>query len=244
MTTTRRRPSRAQDVPSVGMTLTEFDLTLGGEAGEYVGFYDAVTGLWRARQQLKMVEARKAEIRDVLLAHFARGEVTAGMHQLKYTRPTVIAKMAVRADDVKKADKRLWEQCRVLRPRVVVKAAAEPEVAELPMPHVPDGGDLGVTIQLRRQLSEIHADLRRTEEQLKTELGVIATRFGWDGTPRKFTDGWTAQTTALMFDPEKLREIDPAAYAALEREVLTERAPYLYIGKVGVADEDEQEGDL
>lgn len=227
------------------MTLTEFDLTLGGEAGEYVGFYDAVTGLWRVRQQLKMVDARKDAMREVLLAHFARGEVTAGMHQLKYTRPTVTAKMAVRADDVKKADKRLWEECRVLRPRVVVKAAVEPEIAELPMPTVPDGADLGVTIQQRRELSEIRRDLQATEEQLKAELAQIAERFGWDGTPRKFSDGWTAQTAALMFDPEKLREIDPVTYAALEREVLTERAPYLFIGKVGVADEeDEQEGDL
>ena len=48
-----------------------------------------------------------------------------------------------------------------------------------------------------------------------------------------------------MFDAEKLREIDPAAYASLEREITTERAPRLFIGKVGGDDEaDEVEGDL
>lgn len=196
------------------------DETFGGS----FCFAENVVELHQVKRRLAVLETRRSAIFNEVKVHHARGALGNGrwfLHRVE-TAPTV--KQTVPSAVLKKADKKLWERSRVLRPWVGVTPPdkyAPPVEQPLRMPGIPTPyASLSEVIEAYKHPAfEEVAALKRREEELKLDLRVLAGQVGWDGTQLAFIDGWAVSTARLTYDPDVLKRIDPAVYRALVQTV-------------------------
>jgi hypothetical protein len=216
MTTTRKT-----------QTLAQFSAAVDKHYERNVGFSAAVIALRQARDAAACVKARRAVAFEEIKARHLSGGMERRVHPgfdgtqfvvFSQSRRATFTR-TVRADVIKKADRRAWEAARTWQRRVAVSAPRShqfvyegPKLPGLPKP----SDDMRSLVRLYQHPVYEHLKELIENERVATEtLDKIAADTGWSGEPLIFKDGWSIGLQALRYDPAALQSRDPDLYERL-----------------------------
>lgn len=255
----RRPSSRTSDVDRRPETLAEFAAQLrehAARAGQSISFMTDVHELANTRAQITLLRARRTLIFEQLKRRYAGGITTTstGEYVLRMSRPSeLVTVRTVESDTVKRAYPTAWQAARVIVPRVAVTtppdwnstdgggAGSPPSHASrsafrtprLPaVPRATDTLDRCVAAYRHRAFDRLE-ELRRDEALLIGGLEDIADKYGWDGLPIVFSDGWKIGLRCRRFDAESLREHEPAIFDELAIDKVRGGSTRLYVARPG-----------
>lgn len=209
-------------------------------------FASTVRALHAVRAEAAAVKARRAEVFDLIKAHYENGDVFEddSGRVLRKTPDVPQQRFSVNSKAVERQFPALWRQSRVPKPYVQCKAPVGYPAPCLRLPAVPDGKDLAQTVAVYESFGPRTAELRESETSLVERLRKIGADNGWDGMPIKFADGWQVSLARMEFSGDRMAELDPERWRMMATAVTTAKAGHVVVSKVSrrgavdLADED------
>lgn len=236
-------------VTHVGKTLQQASAELAEEfdLGDGLTFEQTVTGLWEVNKRLGLVKARSAALSKFVAEYYRcgyrrYGDVVVRQVLPDPSKPPKISR-TVSKDVIKEYSPELYEQARVLKPRMEAKNERKqsPTVDGLPViPGLPTrNSPLDRLLDAKHTIAELRRKLGIEQGPIKSRLAEIARLIDWNGETLIFDLGWEIKTVAPIYCPYELRRQAPTVYARLEHEVIVPAKPKVILTYYEADPEDE-----